>query len=486
MVQFSDNRSPRIPTMSAPEVQGLLPDIPGGETNLLPEALTRTDLKVWFTVPVNSDPTKGKETVELFVDGNPTPLVTREWTQPIGDTDRYVVVPQAWLRGNDGEHRFAYTITIYNGEKADSFDLVMTLDTVAPLLASSKLDFPAAILPPNKLTALYLDQNLDKVEATIRPAYVSPLPGDRITWYWGSSPGNQEQGGVIVLNDKNYTDPLVITITGELIRQRKDGWRYAWYQVQDRAGNPSQRSEPVELDVDATPIPRRLPAVKVKDAVGSTSRGVLNPRDAVSGAVVTVLPGADIHPGEQLFLQWAQKDTPGAHRTDIPIAPNTRDFRIPAAKVAWHIDKTLFVEYDVFEPDVVEPHKSTRYELRVDSLSGTPIVQCSHVSGNQLSLASLTTGWADFTIRPWTLIARDQFFTIAVVGTAIDGTELTIPVQTAASVPEVETNMPVGRISKANLQRYRIGGQLEVTFKVSFDNKLTWQSFLPLKPTLVL
>lgn len=486
MVQFSENRSPRIPTMPAPEVQGLLPDIPGGETNLLPEALTRTDLKVWFTVPVNSDPTIGKETVELFVDGNPRALVCREWTQPIGDSDRYVVVPRTWLRGNDGEHRFAYTITIYNGEKADSFDLVMTLDTLAPLLASnSKLDFPAAILPPNKLMAPYLEQNGDEVKANI-PAYTSPRPGDRITWYWGSSPDNQEQGGIIVLNDKNYTSPLVITITGELIRQRKDGWRYAWYQVQDRAENPIQGSEPVILEVDATPIPRRLPAVKVKDAVGSTSRGVLNPRDATGGALVTVLPGADIHPGEQLFLQWAQKDSPGAHRTDTPIAPNTRDFRIPAAKVAWHIDKTLFVEYDVFEPGVVKPHTSLQYELRVDSLSGPPIVQCSQVSGNQLSLASLTTGWADFTIRPWTLIARDQFFTIAVVGTAINGTELSIPVQTAAPVPVVETNMPVGRISKANLELYRIGGELNVTFKVSFDNKLTWQSFLPLKPTLVL
>ena len=29
------------------DIDGLLPDEPGGETNLLPEALTRVDLKVW-------------------------------------------------------------------------------------------------------------------------------------------------------------------------------------------------------------------------------------------------------------------------------------------------------------------------------------------------------------------------------------------------------------------------------------------------------
>jgi hypothetical protein len=130
MSKSRDARSSPAIILPPPEIDGFLPDIPGGATNLLPEALTRGDLKVWFTVPEHSDPSAGKETVELFVDDNPDPVVTRDdWTQPIAETDRFVVLPQLWLRSNDGEHRLKYKVTIYNSTWDLSSDLVMTLDT---------------------------------------------------------------------------------------------------------------------------------------------------------------------------------------------------------------------------------------------------------------------------------------------------------------------------------------------------------------------
>jgi hypothetical protein len=271
----------------------------------------------------------------------------------------------------------------------------MTMDTQAPRLAiDSKLIFPPEVLPPhNKLTARYLEQNGDQVQANL-PGYTTPRPWDRITWYWGSTPGTQEQGGVIELEDQNYSAPVVITVPGDLIRNRGDGMRYAWYQVHDRAGNPSLRSDPVELDVAATPIPRVLPPVKVKEATGGAANGTLDPLKAINGVTVTILSEAVIYDGEGVFVQWAQKDGPGSYRTDTPITTGSRDYHIPNEKVRYHIGRTLTVDYEVYEPGIVEPHPSRPFTLQVGRLTGTPDIQCDKVSGGRLSLANVPVGGA--------------------------------------------------------------------------------------------
>lgn len=272
--------------MPAPEVVGLLPDKPGGETNLLPEALTRTDLKVWFTVPLFSDPDKGEEKVELFVGNNPNPVAVRTWVQPITDTDRYVLLPQQWLRANDGEHSLRYRATIYNGSEDNSDPLIMTVDTLAPTLATANaLVFPPAVLPPNKLTAQYLTQNNDQVKAGI-PIYTTSKPWDRITWYWSDSAGGYQQAGVIELDDKNYTGPLELVASGDLIRLRGNGARFVSYSVEDRAGNKTPYAVHVELNVDTAVVPRVLPPVKVLEASNSGSSGVLVPARALNGVTV--------------------------------------------------------------------------------------------------------------------------------------------------------------------------------------------------------
>lgn len=486
MVKPTDARFPLVTPLPPPEVIGLLPDVKGGETNLLPEALTRANLKVWFTVADHSDPTLSKEKVELFVDADPNPVSFREWTTPISDTDRYIELTSQWLRNNDGEHRLRYKMTIYNGSSEYSSDLVMTLDTRAPILASnSRLIFPPEILPPNKLTARYLEAD-DQVKADL-PAYVSPRPWDRITWYWGTTPGNTNQGGVIVLDDQNYAAPVVVTVPGSFIRARGDGLRYVWYQVQDRAGNLSLRADPpVELDVAATPIPRVLPPVKVSKASGGTSSGVMNPYDAINGLTVTIPPQAVINEGERTVVYWAEPGTEGAFRTETPTAPGSRSYLIPKDKMAPHLGKTLPVKYDVSEEGVAKPHVSDNYSLRFQELTGLPIVQCDKVSAGKLSLATLTTGFADFTLGSWAFMGTEQFITVTVVGVDKNsGKQLEIPALPESPVPEVAGRIAVGRISKTDLQRFRLDAGFEVKVKVSFDNKQTWKNFPELRPTLV-
>ncbi|MNY73191.1 hypothetical protein D3C86_2119220 [compost metagenome] len=52
-------------------------------------------------------------------------------------------------------------------------------------------------------------------------------------------------------------------------------------------------------------------------------------------------------------------------------------------------------------------------------------------------------------------------------------------------VPEVAQKIDVGRISKVDLQKFKLNQKLEVTLRVSFDGKLTWQTFATLEPMLV-
>lgn len=478
------------PSMTAPWTSpDPLPNKPGGETNLLhrtawadPAKPLRVQLKPWYDSPIGVGDT---ESVRVFLGNNESNVIgTRTWTLPMDPDDHFVEIAADKLP--QGEHQISFIMRNFQDVEARSYPYTVTIDKVGPLLnTSSQLAFPTEVLHPNKLTARYLEQNNDQVKAAL-PVYTAPRPWDRITWYWGSTSGNQELGGVIELDDKNYSAPVVITIAGQLIRDRKDGKRYVWYQVHDRAGNPSAGSDWVELDVAATPIPRVLPAVKIKDATGGTSSGALNPLKAISGATVTILPTAVIYDDEDAFVQWAPKDGPGSHRTNTPITPGSRDYHIPVEKVRFHIGKSLVVAYEVFEPGVAEPHRSNPFNLQVERLTGTPAVQCDGVTGGQLSVGKIPAGGhANFTLESWTHMGTEQFLTIAVTGVDTGNKALSIPVVTNFPVPEVAQKIDVGRISKVDLQKFKLNQKLEVTLRVSFDGKLTWQTFATLEPMLV-
>lgn len=478
------------PTMTAPWTRPTpLPDKPGGETNLLhrdawadPANPLRVEFKPWYDTPPSRP---GSERVDVFLGNDESHIIaTKTWTLPMSPADHYIEITADRLP--QGEHQISFIMTNWLDVAARSFPYTVTVDKQAPVLnASSQLTFPEAVLPPNKLTARYLEQNDDKVEAGLR-AYTTPRPWDLIRWFWGSTPGNQEQGGTVVLDDKNFSAPITLTIPGQLIRDRRDGFHYVWYQVEDRGGNVSLRSEPVELDVAATPIPRTLPPIRVTGATGGSASGTLNPSNAINGATVVIPPEAVIYDGEPVAVQWGEAGTPGAYRTGTPIAPGSREYRIPVDKVSHHLAKTLPVRYEVVEPGVVEPHNSQAYTLRVEMLGGPPTIQCDRVSGGRLSLASIPAGgFANFTLERWTWMGTDQFITVTVVGVDINNQSLTIPVLTGSQVPEVAQRISVGQISKTNLQRYKLNLGIEIRCSVSFDGKQSYQAFPRLAPTLV-
>ncbi|MBH2034338.1 MAG: hypothetical protein I8H93_25430 [Pseudomonadales bacterium] len=212
----------------------------------------------------------------------------------------------------------------------------------------------------------------------------------------------------------------------------------------------------------------------------------LLPSNAIGGVTVTIPPEAVIYDGERVVVQWAQQGSAGEYRTETPITPGGREYKVPVEKVRYHVNRSLPVSYEVLEPGVDVPHPSQAYVLKVEVLSGMPTIQCDKVSGGKLSLQSIPNGgYANFTLGSWTLMSTDQFLTITVEGVGIDNKKLVIPVLTESLVPQVAPTIPAGRISKAALQGFKLNLALEVRVKVSFDNKQTWQTFPTLTPTLI-
>lgn len=480
MVTFNRTQRSFDPTAPKPEVDGLLPDVPDGEPGLLPVALTGDDLNVWFTIPTYSDPAAGQEKYELFVDNDTGAIDTRYWDTPIDDSDRYLKLPMNWLRNNDGTHRIYYKTTIYNGAENYSFDLQITLDTSAPVLATdSKLIFPPEVLPPKKLTARYLEQNGDKVEANL-PAYTTPRAWDRIEWFWGTGPGDLNSGGTIELNDQNYADPVVVEISGQYIRDRGDGPRFVQYRVKDRAGNASTYSVHVELDVEATPIPRTLPWPSIEKAAGSGEQQTLDPMLAMTGAIVEVPQEAVFYPGERVWVQWGEPGTLGARRIEQPIIPGPRRFQIDMQAVAAQIGKTFRVDYGAID-EYGDEHPSTRRKLQVQTIPSNRFeaVQCDGVSGNRLSYKSVPAEGARLTLKKWVLATNDQWIWITMTGVSSSGQDSVFEAVRKRAVTDDEVIGGVGfrtdvRVSKAFLNSLRRDAPLTGKVYLSFDGGKTW------------
>ncbi|WP_130903385.1 hypothetical protein [Pseudomonas sp. Sample_22] len=343
MVTLNSTQRFLAPPAPKPEVIGLIEDVLDGEPGLVPVALTGDNLKVWFTIPLYSDPDVGEETYELFVDDKTDAIATRKWTTPIEDSDRYLELPRDWMRNNDGQHRIYYTTKIYNDAENRSLELVITLDTRAPDLPSgddSKLIFPPEVAPPPiQITAAYLADpaNEDRVLATL-PDYTEKKVGDVITWYWERSPGGREIVDTVTLARDDLGKPVQVAFKGDLLR-RANGEFYASYRVRDRAGNETGLSQDIELSVNIRPpTPRKFPTVKQAESAPNGT-GVLNPFRGIAGVTV-VVEGSEVDPGEEVtvdFIGLGGEGGIGSVTGVKPVPPGGLEFAIPAPFVAANI-----------------------------------------------------------------------------------------------------------------------------------------------------
>ncbi|MBV6823776.1 hypothetical protein [Pseudomonas sp. PD9R] len=258
----------------------ILDDINGGQTGLLPSSALGKELKIEFDMwPISNPSPEELEKVVLHWDGASTPIGSKSWTAPVPASDLFIMVPIRYL--DDGEHTVQYTVTIYTGQTVESEVLTLTIDSKAPVLnlVGNKLIFPAEVIEAG-VTTHYLETHDDQVETTV-PTYATQSPGDVIIGKWEDPlDGASQQINSEPLTSANYTQPVVLTLTGDLIRNMGEGLRHVTYVVMDRAGNPSGEStrQPVEAALKPLPSPVPLPAPTVPLA---DIDGVIDRRDAI-------------------------------------------------------------------------------------------------------------------------------------------------------------------------------------------------------------
>lgn len=450
------------------------------ETGLLPACLATSPLRI--EVPAWGYTPKPNERFYLNIFWDEKLLDRRELdggVPTLPANDLIFDIPVAQL--TQGAHELHYVVVNSDGNSNDSLRQIVTVDVIAPVLnaASGQLEFDTATI-----TEQYLNDHDNKVIGIV-PVYSGGKAGDVVTWYWSKNAFNFTEADVVstrILEREEVGKPVALEFGGDMILSRKDGTRYAFYRLRDRAGNLSPYSRPFELEVKAQPAPRVLPPPRVTQATGSAATSTLNPIHAIHGATVTIPDDAVIRAGETVSVQWAEPESVGSYLTS---KEDARTFTIPSTCIAQHFGKSIPVYYEVHESGVADPHVSNTHTLKVLTISGFPVVQCDKVSGGRLSLGSIADGGrALFTLGSWPFMDTSQFITIQVIGLSVGGQNLTIDVLKESPVPHVADTIDVGHITKTDLQRFKTGGLLEVHTKVSFDEKASWMPFGSLRPTL--
>lgn len=462
--------------LPAPTAPDALPDISGGQPNLIPFKSTLAPLRIDFEMWLNSNPTADTpEQLVLYWDDKE--VASKTWTAPVAASELFIMAPLDVLK--DGSHTLHYKVTTYNGNQAGSQPLRLTIDTLPPALVDGgPLKLPDELIT-GSLTDRYLKENGDRLVAQV-PVYGGMSVGDTLIWYWSRTQVGTEQVGSKTLAASDVGKTVEVVIPGTFIRNSRDGIRYAYYTVQDYAQTPVQHARAVGLDVAATPIPRNPPPPTIKEASGST----LLPGNALNGVTLVVPVQATVEPDDKIEVFWGEPDTPGAYRTSTPVPAGSRDYPIPRDNIPPQLGKRMPVTYTVTTWES-EAFPSRVLQLQVQLPTGLPIVQCDKVAAGRLSLAALQGADAKFTLPRWQFMATSQFVTLAIEGLDTGGSKKTIAVVTAMPVPSAGQPIAVGSVSRTALAVLRLNQQIDVKVQVSFDNKLTWVSFPLLKPTLV-
>lgn len=480
----------RLPcTMTAPWTRPEpLPDIPGGEPNLLhrtawsdPSNPLRLEFKPWYDSP----PPEGEEIVGVFLDDDEGNIIaTRTWALPMQADDYYIEISADRLP--PGLHTLSFIMTNYAGVAARSFPYTVTIDKTPPVLAgTSELVFPSEVRPPYAITAAYLADpvNQDQVLATL-PDYNEKKVGDVITWYWEQSPGGREAADTTTLQQGDIGQPLALPFSGDLLRRSANGVRYASYRVRDRAGNESVLSSDVQLTVNIRPpTPRKFPTVKEATSTPNGT-GVLNPFRGAAGLTV-VVEAAEIDPGETLTVDFVSLGGAGNAGSVTGLVPNTPgglEFAIPASVVAANIP----VKRDGRKVEVCYwvdqgTQSSATYTLSINGLLADQLGQitCHQAqigSPATLSKSAVPARGADLEIGAWLYQASGQLMNVWVMAAEMR-TDL------LEAVPLIANGKFTTSLPKDYVNQRPLNSTFTVYASVSFDQGHSYHSFssLPLK-----
>lgn len=423
------------------------------------------------------------EKVELYWNG--TYVDHKSWTSAIPSSDLFIEVTTDKLI--EGVNSLKYIVTLYNGTSTPSMEHSVTVDRRAPTLGTySELVFPAAIVN-NGVTAEYLaaPANGDKVKATV-PTWVSPAPGQAIIGYWEESAAvPQRPIPMPPLTAENYNQPVVLTFTGALIRDRGDGQRLVTYRVESRAGYASQPSRAVELKVAVNKAPRFLPWPWVEEVGGTPAQtGTLDPQKALNGVTVRIPSEVVFYDEDTPAMQWAEPGAVGADR--VPFSVEQREVKIHKSKIAAHLGKNLKVYYEI-PLSGAEPMKSDIFTLTVSEYPRHRL-PAPQIDGHSdpVSQSSVPPEGLNILQQKWPFIATDNLISITISDGVSGGLEEKVLDKKPVTADQVRDGVTRGEavVTQKFMQRLQTGKRFTVQTSVSFDNGVSWKNFTALTPML--
>ncbi|MGE6566533.1 hypothetical protein ACQKF2_14500 [Pseudomonas hunanensis] len=357
--------------------------------------------------------------------------------------------------------------------------LSLTIDEVAPVLGDNQgsLVFDEEVLRDG-VTARYLENNV--LQALV-PRYQTPAVADTLIVYWDREPFANEEVDRYELMDPSR--PISIVFSKEMILARGDGKRYVHYKVCDRAGNLSAGSQPVTLEVAATPIPRSLPPVLIDQAEGWGAQQTLTLNDFYPPLLVEVPASAVIYPDETLTVVWGAPGTAGYFTTSTPYNGQERFFEIPTQYVLAQSTHTVTVLYRVSD----NANALDSDALALDVKARSERLPQPELDGANADGFSLGKAPANVPIRlgTWPLIAEGQQVSIQLTGVLPGGSDApAYDVLFAHALSATEADEGIGMrddvtVPKTHLATLWIGHNFTITASVSFDEGATWVAFRP-------
>ncbi len=465
----NDIRARLVADDPAPVAPAALPDIPGGEPNLMPIRALASPVRIEFTLWAISLPTPDDpESIEVYCNGNK--VGEKAWTQPLPESERFVNIPSTHF--TEGRLQFHCVGHVYNRTERYSEVLTLTVDKTTPNLGAGngRLQFPE--LGDNDLTDYFLSTHDDRLQALV-PDYVDAAPGDVIIHYWDSKLFENNEVDRWVLTRDDIGKPLQFSYPGDVIRERGDGVRYAQYVIEDRAGNASQVALPLDLNVAAQPVPRVLPALETP-SLGTQPSVDLRLLQFNAALDVSIPQAAVIHPGEDFELVWGEEG--GFASWTEPGRDGQRDFVVPMRNVVAMSGKVVQLYYRVMSLGTTLKSAVREVKVLPIPVENMPTPQVNGQSGGDLELAQLTAD-AVVTLEGWKHIGGDQRVSIQALGVS-DG-QPGHPVLTHYKLTQTDVAEGIGSQGKVTiplsyLRQLEENTPMDVTVKVSYDDGATW------------
>ncbi|HDS1747932.1 hypothetical protein HTV13_12310 [Pseudomonas putida] len=484
-MQRSARGLPTDTLLEPPVSPDVLPNIPGGQDNLLPVSALARPLRIEVPMWDYSNPSPDYPE-KLFLYWGAQLVEEKTWFDTIPPQDLYADVPVALLA--HGQVLVTYRVHGYNGSQVVSEPLTLTIDKIAPLLGGEDgaLIVEEQVLDEG-VTVSYLESHGDRLLATV-PGYDSPAVGDMLTYYWDRAPFANEQVAELEVTDQNVGQPLVLEFPGDMIREREDGARYIHYRVRDRAGNVSARSQPVTLAVTATPVPRSLSPVLIAQAEGSGPQLTLALDDFDAPLLIEVPAEVMVYPGETITVVWGEPGSVGHYSTRTPYEGRDRHFEIPVQKVLAQSKRTLPVIYQVDGGDSALDSDPVRLEVRAMT-QRLPQVNLVGADSTGFHLAS-APAHVPIKLDTWRMIAEGQRVSIQVTGVLQSGNEAPAhDALVAHPVSATQARQGIGMdnavtVPKTYLASLRLNERFTVSVQVSFDEGGNWVRFPSINLTL--